>query len=64
MTLNFNSKHYVNPVFGQKRPFFDLFLGAQNSALVKIFYFSTNLNDFITVHFQDSAEATLKISAG
>ena len=61
MTLNFNSKHYVNPVFGPKRPFFDLFLGAQNSALVKLFYISTNLDDFINMHSADSAEATLKI---
>ena len=65
MTLNFNSKHYVIPILGPKMTIFDLFfLSAQNCALVNFFYISTNLNDFITVHFQDSAKATLKISAG
>ena len=64
MTLDFNSEHYVNPILGPKMTIFDLFLGAQNSALVKFSYFSTNLNDFINMHSADSAKATLKISAG
>ena len=39
MALDFNSKHYVNPILGRKMTFFDHFLGRPNLCTDKIFLF-------------------------